>query len=240
MLGNVIERVSTITDAIAVMRAIDAALPDADGVKWFNYLYLKVTEAVRADAASWEDWAFLERFDVAFARLYFDAVTSWERTPASTPRAWRPLFTARHEPGRSRIQFALAGMNAHINHDLAIALDALATSSGGFPPRTGARFNDFRRVNDLLEQMEARLRAELVTGLAGEIDRALGDVDNVLMMWKVRQARDAAWTNGELLWHLRDNPPLRQNHLTQLDHMVGFAGRGLLVPRLGGSSRIAS
>jgi hypothetical protein len=58
------------------------------------------------------------------------------------------------------------------------------------------------------------------------------------MMWNVRKARAAAWTNGELLWHLRATPLLRANYLTQLDQMTAFAGRGLLVPRLGiGSSR---
>jgi hypothetical protein len=49
-------------------------------------------------------------------------------------------------------------------------------------------------------------------------------------MWKVRQARDTAWTNGEVVWHLRAAPQLRSDYLSRLDGMVGFAGRGLLVP----------
>jgi hypothetical protein len=68
----------------------------------------------------------------------------------------------------------------------------------------------------------------LATGLIGALDVALGDVDTVLAMWKVRNARDAAWTNGEVVWHLRDTPHLRRDYLARLDHMVGFAGRGLL------------
>jgi hypothetical protein len=128
-------------------------------------------------------------------------------------------------------------MNAHVNHDLAIALDRMAALDGGFPLRGGARFNDYQRVNDVLARIEARLREPLTTGKAGDIDRALGDVDTVVLMWNVRKARDAAWTNGELLWHLRGTPQLQRDYLTHLDQITSFAGRGLLLPRLGMSAR---
>jgi hypothetical protein len=233
MLAGQIGTVHTIEDVIATMRAIDRALPDTDGVKWFNFLYLNVTEALFADATGWEDWAFLQRFDVTFATLYFDALKAWEQDPAKTPHAWRPLLRARYLSGRAPIQFALAGMNAHINHDLAIALDRMAGLDGRYPARTGARFNDFTRVNDILVQMEDALREQLTTGIAGKIDRTFGDVDSVVMMWNVRRARAAAWTNGEVLWLLRPTPRLQADYLSHLDQFASFAGRGLLVPRLG-------
>jgi hypothetical protein len=60
MLADLIGDVTTIDDVVATMSAIDAALADDDGVKWFNYLYLEVTEALQADqadqAAAWQDW----------------------------------------------------------------------------------------------------------------------------------------------------------------------------------------
>ena len=87
MLTGVIGDVHTIEDVVAAMRAIEAALPENDGVRWFNVLYRRVTEAVQqADAALWADWPFLQRFDVAFAKLYFDAIISWESNPAGAPR----------------------------------------------------------------------------------------------------------------------------------------------------------
>jgi hypothetical protein len=233
MLADVIGTVTSTDDVVTAMRAIDAALPDTDGVKWFNYLYLKVTEAVLADASAWQDWAFLQRFDVVFAGLYFDAVVKWERDQETTPHAWRPLLRARFDRGLARLQFALAGMNAHINHDLAMTLDAMAGQEGGFPPRDGARFSDFTRVNDILERVEAELRGELATGLIEQIDLTLGDLDSIVVMWKVRRARDAAWTNGEVLWRLRALPALQRDFLLKLDQITAFAGRGLLLPRLG-------
>jgi Family of unknown function (DUF5995) len=233
MLADVIGRVTTIEDVVSTMHAIDAVLPDDDGVKWFNFLYLKVTEAVQADAAVWQDWPFLQRFDVVFAGLYFDAVVNWERDRARTPHAWRSLLRERGNLRLARIQFALAGMNAHINHDLAVALNHVAESDGAFGPRSGARYLDFLRVNEILERLEAALRDRLATGLAGDIDQALGDLDSVLVMWNVRKAREAAWTHGEVLWHLRTAPPLQRDYLTKLDQLTSFAGRGLLLPRLG-------
>jgi hypothetical protein len=232
VLTSLIGNVHTIEDVIAAMRAIEAALPERDGVRWFNLLYRRVTEAVQADAALWADWPFLQQFDVAFAKFYFEAITTWESDPPRTARAWRPLFQARHEEKVAPVQFALAGMNAHINNDLVIALDRLAQSANQYPSREGARYQDFQRVNDVLERVEVELQPVLSTGVIGAVDVALGDLDTILAMWKVRNAREAAWTNGEVVWHLREIPHLRREYLARLDHMVGFAGRGLLAPRL--------
>ena len=231
MLTKLTSGVQTIADVIAAMRAIEAALPENDGVRWFNLLYRRVTEAIHADASSWADWRFLERFDVTFAKLYFEAIAAWEAEPARLPHAWRPLFQARHDEAVAPLQFALAGMNAHINHDLVLALERLAQAEKRYPSRDGVRYGDFRRVNDVLERVEAELRPIVSTGVISEIDVALGDLDSILAMWKVRNAREAAWTNGEVVWHLRSLPHLRREYLGRLDHMVGFAGRGLLTPR---------
>jgi hypothetical protein len=60
-----------IDDALAVMTAIDTQLPDADGLKWFNRLYLRVTEGVRKAVAgpAFADPAFMTALDVVFANL---------------------------------------------------------------------------------------------------------------------------------------------------------------------------
>ncbi|MGO9820850.1 MAG: DUF5995 family protein, partial [Solirubrobacteraceae bacterium] len=61
--------VSTISDVIARMEAIDAALPRKDGVAIFNRLYLQVTLAVDTASAGteFENKPFLDRLDVVFA-----------------------------------------------------------------------------------------------------------------------------------------------------------------------------
>ena len=210
------------------MQAIDASLPANDGVAWFNRLYLRVTEAVQAELArtTFADAAFLARVDVAFANLYFAAL---EDTKAA-PRAWQPLLTCRRKRGIAPLQFAFAGMNAHINYDLPLALGTVARERGVDLLRARRQHADFLAVNGLLARTEAKVKRWFATGFAGIVDEALGDADDRVAMWDVGRARDAAWINGQTLWTLRAVPAVRRRYLDTLDRTVGFAGRGLLVP----------
>src|SRR4030081_1355295 len=115
---------ATIADVLAVMQKIDNLFPSNDGLKWFNLLYLKVTEKVDAQPPpnGWEDEAWLTLLDVVFAKLYFATISVALDQSANTPSSWLALFETRNRPHIDRIQFALAGMKAHINHDLALGL----------------------------------------------------------------------------------------------------------------------
>jgi Family of unknown function (DUF5995) len=168
--------------------------------------------------------------DVVFANLFFRALRDWSRTPATVPKAWAPLFESRGRPGIAPLQFALAGMNAHINRDLPFALVETWAALGLEPERGSVVHRDFTRVNGLLESTEARVKAEFARGAVGHADRVLGNVDDAVAMWKVSRARDAAWTNAETLWALRGVPGVRAEFGAALDRLVGFAGRGLLRP----------
>jgi hypothetical protein len=105
------------------MENIDNLLPDHDGLKWFNKLYLRVTRAIdQQPQINWADAEWLTRLDVIFAGYYFTAIVEFLNDSPTTPSAWDALLESRNKPNVDRIQFALAGMNAHINHDLALAL----------------------------------------------------------------------------------------------------------------------
>jgi hypothetical protein len=226
-----VRRATTIAEVVDIMEMLDRELSDADGLWWFNRLYLRVTLAVRSavTTTTFRDPAFLERLDVVFANLYFDAIAAGDTDPLAAPSAWRPLFETRHHRGILSIQFALAGMNAHINRDLPAGIVATYLATDGAPGQTGARYADFERVNDLLETVEAQIKVEFSTGIVGVVDSVAGDVDDVVAMWKVRAARETAWTNAEVLWALRTSPVLRDGFFGRLDSFTGFAGRGLLV-----------
>ena len=86
-------------------------------------------------------------------------------------------------------------------------------------------------MNDILERVEREVKTEFSVGVVGIVDRAAGDADDAVAMWKVRAARSAAWTNAQVLWGLRDPPRLRNRFFSRLDGLVGMAGRGLLLPR---------
>jgi hypothetical protein len=222
---------TSIADVIARMEAIDQTLPPTDGVSCFNKLYLEVTKNVltAAEQAAYADPRFLATLDVTFANLYFSALCAFEAGP-SMPRAWKPLCEARSTPTIAPIQFALAGMNAHINRDLPVALVATFVELGVPPRAISPQHDDFERVNHLLAATEEQVKTLYLDQLGRALDVAFDNVDDVLAMWSVGAAREAAWTNGEVMWHLRHVDSVASAYLTTLDRTVGFASRGLLVP----------
>lgn len=223
--------VHRIEEAVARMSAIDQALPAADGVSCFNKLYLEVTRNVLAavGGTTFGDPRFLAALDVNFANLYFAALGAFERGTPDTPRAWRPLFEARSSRTIAPIQFALAGMNAHINRDLPVALVETFGALGLAPSEGGTQHADFERVNALLAATEKQVKDLYLDDLARRLDAEFRGVDDVAATFSVAAAREAAWTNGQVLWHLRGIGALARAYLSTLDRTVGFASRGLLV-----------
>jgi hypothetical protein len=225
--------VTSIDDVITVLRDFDTVLPNDDGLKWFNLLYLRTSESIRDNPpqGGFENPRWVERLDVVFANRYFSAISAIGGSP-DTPRAWLPLFRARHSRGIARVQFALAGANAHINHDLPLALVETDKQLGIAPSPDGQEHRDFEQVNSILERTEGEVKQFLATGIVGEIDEDLGDIDDVIAVWSVQRARETAWNNAELLWHLQDASELAANFVLTLDRLVGLGSQGLLAPVL--------
>jgi len=220
----------TIADVITVMQNIDSLLPNNDGLKWFNLLYLKVTQEVdgHPPANGWNDAAWLIRLDVVFAQLYFDAIAKFLNTAPNLPNSWKALFEARFRTGVDRIQFALAGMNAHINHDLALALLQTNQESGLNPDLSSPEHQDFEQVNGLLQAVLPSALEVLATGILGEVAQDTGKIGRFLAIWNVRIARDLAWDFADHL-HGLDGVP-RAVALIGQDQLTGVIGRSLLLP----------
>lgn len=222
-----------IAAVLARMSAIASELPAGDGVARFNHLYLEETVAVdtATRTAGFEDPAFISALDAVFASRYFAAL---DASRAGTPvaRSWAPLFASRGDPRIAPIQFALAGMNAHINHDLPLALVSTSEARSVELSRTSSQYRDYLKINDTIAATETRVKQEFLTGMMGVADAILGHIDDVIAMWSITEARNAAWTNAEALWALRDHPDLTAAFEDTLDGTVGFASRGLLVPTL--------
>jgi Family of unknown function (DUF5995) len=207
---------------IARLRVVAAG---HDGVACFARLYLAVTEGVntRLRGVEFAHPEFVAHLDVAFAQLFFDALAV-----APAPRAWAPLLEARGRRGIAPLQFALAGMNAHINRDLPVAVVATCAELGVEP---GPEYRDFARVNPILAQVEAHVKSSFLHGWIGVLDRILHRfhrLDDVVAMWDVARAREAAWSNAQVLWALRGEADLAADFLETLDRTVGLASRGLL------------
>jgi hypothetical protein len=221
--------VTSVSEAIARMEAIEAVTASQDGLACFNRMYLRVTREVNAelDGPVYSDPVFMARLDVAFANLYFEAVDAADE-PATVPLAWRPLIELRAESGIEPIQFALAGMNAHINHDLPLAviracLD-LSTS-----PTEGRHIADYKKVNRLLDAAEQSVQQSFESEFELAVDRRLKAVDNAVANWTINSCRNLAWRNSLLLWELRDVVVARNIFLESLATGVALSSRLLLM-----------
>lgn len=209
------------------MESIDNTLPSSDGLKWFNLLYLMVTKQVNAPPAGWKAPSWTEHLDVVFARLYFNAITSWIQSAASLPSSWQALFEARLKTGIDRIQFALAGMNAHINHDLALALLETDADMAVAPLDNGPEHDDYENINALLETVLPQALTFLATGILGEAAQDTGEIGRYLAIWNVRVARDSAWDFADCLRPL--DQTMRDVIVTIQDRTTGALGRSLLL-----------
>ncbi|WP_416977745.1 DUF5995 family protein [Streptomyces sp. T028] len=217
---------ASVHDVIARMRALDAALPPHDGVAVFNRVYLAVTQEVdlRIDTGGFPDAQAARTLDLRFAARYLvalDAVLADRRPPA----CWRPLFQMRRHPGVRPLQFALAGINAHIGHDLALAVVDACCDLGCEPADLE---DEYERVGDLLVALEERIREELMPG--PDLLQIADPLTHLLGSWSLERARDATWTAARALWALRRLPDVAEEFTERLDTAVGFAGRMLLTP----------
>jgi hypothetical protein len=224
---------ATIAEVLERMESIEGGLPRSDGVACFVHLYLAVTQGVRAEltGTAFASPRFMSRLDVVFADAFFSALEAFGRDPATAPRAWMPLFEDRSHRGILPLQFALAGMNAHINGDLPVALVTTCGELGIELRCDSPEHEDYLRVNAVLARVEARIRSDYLTGPLGLLDRVVHRfhrIGDVVAMWDVSRARDAAWANALALWTLRGRPDLSSRYLLALDRTVGFGGRGLL------------
>ncbi|MFE4669608.1 DUF5995 family protein [Streptomyces sp. NPDC056734] len=150
-----------------------------------------------------------------------DAAAQGHRPPA----CWRPLFQLRRHPGVRPLQFALAGVNAHIGHDLALAVvDACRTLDCA----PAGLEDEFDRVGALLAALEERVREDLMPG--PDLLRIADPLTHLLGAWSLERALDSAWAAARALWGLRALPDVAGEFTDRLDAAVGFAGRMMLTP----------
>jgi hypothetical protein len=218
-------------DAIAArMESLAAPMSDNDGVRSFNDLYLAVTRAAGVEFANhgFEDRAFLSRLAPTFSNLYFDAVEADAAKRTVSP-VWAPLFERRLMSGIAPLRFAIAGMNAHINHDLAIALVAVTKELGYDLDLDSPHHRDHLRVNTTLARVRGEVAERFGTGFVLRVDRVFGSLAGLFASWSIERARDNAWTQAQTLMALEDTPFLREQYLLAVARTVGFASRALLL-----------
>lgn len=220
----------TVADVVSIMQTIDSHCVNGDGLKWFNLLYMQVTQAVeaRVSANGFLSPSWIAALDVVFAGYYFRAIQT-SLSGQATPGCWHALFARRNQTDLARIQFALAGMNAHINHDLPQAVLALCRADRIEPQHGTPEYTDFTALNSTLDGLIQQAEIDMHLRLLGDALPTVSALDDTIAAFSMSAAREAAWDNAEMLWPMGDVLPAFTAFILSLDGLTAAASEALLI-----------
>jgi len=185
-----------------MQRRADPLVQSCSDQALFALTYLRVTQAYAWSARQpgyYADPGWTNHAVAVFAKYYLGAFDTWSANPDSSavPRAWKIAFNAARDGRVSAAGNFFLGLNAHINHDLALAMAAAGLSG----PDGASEKANYDKINALLNSVTLPLVAELTQRLDQSMDdtslplsldaTAVGEV-----MWTWREQ---AWRNAELL-----------------------------------------
>ena len=178
-------------------RRLDQLPADRTPLRAFHAAYLRTTEAVGAalDEAAFEDPAWVERWDVAFADLYLVALEAHLADGPGVSRPWRIAFAVPSD--LPPLRCVLVGINAHINVDLPQALLAVISDDEFRDARTVARRRrDHERIDGILPSRVSAEDTELdALGSRTLLDRVLTPLNRGASRRFLREARQKVWHN---------------------------------------------
>ncbi|GAA5113943.1 hypothetical protein GCM10023339_18900 [Alloalcanivorax gelatiniphagus] len=224
------------TDPVdGVVRGMTARLhqlrPDQDHLRHFLGTYQRTTVAVgRAlDDGLFEDPAWVERWDVAFAEMYLHALDAHVAGGAPS-RPWRLAFDAPHGiPGLGHV---LLGMNAHVNYDLPQAL-LTVISDADFDDSSlmASRRRDHERIDAVLASRVAAEDHELGAHGRSLTNRVLRPLHQLSSVRFLREARAKVWHNTLQLHVARlAGSAAYDSRLTELEVLSAARVADLLAP----------
>jgi hypothetical protein len=218
----------TVKEVATALEEVQRRLPPTDGVKWFAWLYADVTRAIVSlfDDDELEAPEFMADLVVRFGNAFLVSV---ER-PSSAAGAWQPLFERRHDRGVAPLQFALAGLNAHVGSELPVGLSDVAEERDIDLTRATREHGDWTKVNSTIAAVEPAAKRYLLTGAVKELDTVFTPLDDLAATWSVEAAREAAWDQGRAVWRLRDAPLVRDPYVATLTRSTRMVCRLLLMP----------
>jgi hypothetical protein len=159
----------------------------------FLSIYVRMTRQVREGIqnGSFEDGEWMRSYVMAFADHYRRAFLAFERGEEGVPDPWAVAFGQAIAGDTLVMQDAFLGVNAHINYDLALALDDV-----GLEPDRGAKYRDHCAINDVLadlvDQQQAML-ADLYAPGVTNLDAVFGEFDEALTLLSMTEGREQAW-----------------------------------------------
>lgn len=225
LLGRMtLESIDDVLRELDAIVAVSRERGSADG--YFASLYRRTTAEVQAriERGDFADGIRMTRLDVVFARRYLDAWHARERGLPTTA-VWGVALGCTQDYWPLVIQHLLLGMNAHINLDLGIAAAEVAAGDA-----IEGLESDFNVINGVLADMVDDVQARLarIWPAMRWLDRAGHDLDEAVINFSIRRARDHAWLTATTLARL---PVVAHGlHIRNVDAAMAALGRRVLRP----------
>lgn len=180
-------------------RALDAA---CDHRVVFSRSYFRITQELRADLAADRPELFRHRewmilLITEFSNSYFAAYEGWE-AGAAIPGAWQVTFDAAARDDVSAGQDVMLASNAHVQHDLPLALAEMGLRT----PEGESRKGDHDAVNTVNTRLFDELEDEYAERYDPSftlIDMKPLPLDELGAMEAVKVWREGAWRSAERL-----------------------------------------
>jgi Family of unknown function (DUF5995) len=200
MIDELIDRMA------ALLEPLETA---GDKRRYFHATYQRTTVAVAGELkrGGFADPGWVERWDVAFAGLYLDALEA-DLAGRRPSRPWAIAFGA--PAALPPLRHVLLGMNAHINYDLPQALVAVISDAQfGDAALLARREADHRAIDDVLARRVAAEDDELarLSGPPPLLDRLLRPLNRLGTQRFLREARQKVWANAVALSRARGQGP---------------------------------
>lgn len=177
-------------------RELDAAC-DPAAVFALTYLYTTIVIGEHVVAGYFDDGDHTATIQVAFAALYFESYEAFASgRPEDASKPWREAFEAGASGTTTVQEDVFLGMNAHINYNLAVVMEAL----GLYDDEGRSRKPDHDRINDVL----AKIVEPLSHMLADHYDESLrpgprSALTDPTVLATIYSWRENAWRQAEAI-----------------------------------------
>ena len=138
------------------------------------------------------------------------------------------MLSVRGQVKIARIQFAMAGMNAHINHDLPMAIVSTCQATNTVPQHGTPQYDDYTAVNLTLDGLIDEAKRKLNVRLPGDPLPAVSHLEDLIATWDLATFREKAWDTAQSFWG--ESEAEIKLRMDLRDTIVATLSAALLVP----------
>ncbi len=200
----------------------------------FASAYLTMTREIARSVGTHEyhDPVWVGRYAMAFANLYRTAFLAFVRGDVDrVPKPWRTSFETSLAGSNLLLQDLLLGVNAHINNDLALALNIVSID-----PNRDQRREDHFAVNEAIHDATDAVQdamGRLYAPVFRPLDRLIGRFDEEAANFSIGKARLSAWFSAVALAN-QTGAAERADAVRAIEDGANVVARLILLPNRGG------